>query len=624
VVLVATVALACWLALQAYTAARSHRQTAEAVLRDYAEIAAAEYAREARIDLSRFFDVAFDEIPRRLRRDRLPPLFEVRRDLDDAMRALDCWCGDFRDPEALLRVQLPERIVDTELGSVPDEIVDEIVDEVLKRRAALPDERYGLFHLDAAAPGAAVAYATVQHESGSLAAVYGVLLGPNALRQLAEHWHESTELLPPAIAQGLPNDSLLFLSLRRSSGQSLFESPGPYEEAFAATDTLGATNGSLVVGASVRPEAAERIVIGGLPRSRLPVSLALLVLTLAVGAAGLAEIRRHDQLGRLREDFISSVSHELRTPLTQIRMLAELQADDKLRSDEERSRAIKVIRREAQRLTQLVENILQFSRIRAAPAMGMPPREVDMDEAVEEVLASFRPMAEASGATVRTDLDVRLTVAAQRDGVRRILMNLLDNALKYGPAGQTIQVRAHGENGLVRLVVEDEGPGVPRDHHESIWEPYRRLPRDVDSLRPGSGVGLAVVRSLAQQYGGRTWVEDRTPAGSRFVVELPKWEGAKGEPAEEDERRADDPSGAKHRAGAKNRAGAEDRAGGEAATRAARGTRPAAGPEAERADAERATAERATAEERADGREGAAAAPRPSALKRANRSGSAA
>ena len=524
IVLVATVALAGWLALQAYGAARSHRQTAEAVLRDYAEIAAAEYAREARIELSRFFDVAFDEIPRRVRRDRLPPLMEVRRDLDDAMRALDCWCGDVREPDALMRVELPERLVQTELGPVPEAVVAEVVEAVVKRHAAVPDERYGMLHLSAGPVGSAVAYATVQHEDGSLAAVYGVLLGPDALRQLAEDWHESTDLLPPAIGQGLPNDSLLFVALRRSSGQPLFESPGPHEEAFAATDTLGEAYGSLVVGASVRPEAAERIVIGGLPRSRLPVSLALLVLTLAVGAAGLVEVRRHDQLGRLREDFISSVSHELRTPLTQIRMLAELQADDKLRSEEERSRAVRVIRREAQRLTQLVENILQFSRMRAAPSVGVAPREVAVDETVEEVLASFRPMAEASGTTVRTDVaGGALAVAAQRDGVRRILMNLLDNALKYGPAGQTIQVRAHQENGLVRLAVEDEGPGVPEDHHESIWEPYRRLPRDVDSLRPGSGVGLAVVRSLAEQYGGRAWVEDLTP-GSRFVVELPRWE----------------------------------------------------------------------------------------------------
>jgi signal transduction histidine kinase len=205
-------------------------------------------------------------------------------------------------------------------------------------------------------------------------------------------------------------------------------------------------------------------------------------------------------------------------------MLAELQADGKLRSEEERERAIRVVRREAQRLTQLVENVLQFSRLQAAPRSGRATGQVDIEEELEEVVASFRLLADAAGSVIRTDAEPGLEVRAHREAVRRILINLLDNALKYGPAGQTIRVGAHARDGRVRLTVEDQGAGVPDEDREAIWEPYRRLARDVDSPRPGSGVGLAVVRSLAEEYDGSAWVERSSSAGSTFVVELPRWE----------------------------------------------------------------------------------------------------
>lgn len=527
VVLFAAVGLSFGLALQGYFAARSHRQTTEAVLRDYARVAAGEYARTAAVGLSRFFDVAFDEVPRRTR-GSLPDINEVERDLDDAMRALECPCPDFRRPLALARILLPAGEVEFLAGSVPSDITTAIVAEATTRYTRNPSERYGLFHLETPASAvSAVAYATAELDSGPLAAVYAVVLNDRALQELASHWHGSSELLPSALAKGLPTDSVLSLTLTRPDGTPIFASPVRYQRTFSAADTLSSALGSLVVTASIRPEAASSLVIGGLPSSRLSTSLALVALTLLVGAAGLLQIRRHEQLSRLREDFVSSVSHELRTPLTQIRMLGELLSEDKLRSEPERSRALQIIRREAQRLTQLVENILQFSRIRAAAVTSVELRDVDLYDAVREVLSSFQPMAESAGATVRTDAVPGLAVRGQREGVRRILLNLLDNAIKYGPAGQTVRVCAAAENGTVRLVVEDQGPGVPEADRQRIWNPYWRLPRDVDSLRPGSGMGLAVVRSLAEQYGGAAWVEARAgDTGSRFVVELPRASGA--------------------------------------------------------------------------------------------------
>ena len=527
VVLFAAVGLSFGLALQGYFAARSHRQTTEAVLRDYAQVAAGELARTATIELSRFFDIAFDEVPRRSRGD-LPELDEVERELEDVVRVLDCYCPGFAEPVAILRVLLPGGELDVQGGSVSEATVSTIVTRAREQHAVDPAERYGLFHVASATTdgASAIAYSSVSGDDGTLVAVYAILLDSTALRDVAAYWHATTELLPSALAKGLPTDSLLTVTLARLDGSTVFASSQGHELLYAAADTLSPALGSMVASVAIRPEAAASLVIGGLPSSRLPMSLALVALTLAVGAVGLLQIRRYEQLSRLREDFVSSVSHELRTPLTQIRMLGELLSEDKLRSEPERSRALQIIRREAQRLTQLVENMLQFSRIRAAPPGPVDLRDVDLDDAVRDVITSFQPMAESAGATVRTEAVRGLAVRGQREGVRRILMNLLDNAIKYGPSGQVVQVHAAAENGSVRLVVEDQGPGVPEADRQRSWDPYWRLPRDVDGQVPGSGMGLAVVRSLAEQYGGTAWVEaaERDP-GSRFVVELPRASG---------------------------------------------------------------------------------------------------
>jgi signal transduction histidine kinase len=113
-----------------------------------------------------------------------------------------------------------------------------------------------------------------------------------------------------------------------------------------------------------------------------------------------------------------------------------------------------------------------------------------------------------------------LVVNVDRDALRRILLNLLDNAVKYGPAEQRVMVTASRLDSVLRIEVCDRGPGIPPEDAERIWEPYERLERDASSAVGGSGIGLAVVRDLAELHGGRTWVEENPGGGARFVVEL--------------------------------------------------------------------------------------------------------
>ena len=111
---------------------------------------------------------------------------------------------------------------------------------------------------------------------------------------------------------------------------------------------------------------------------------------------------------------------------------------------------------------------------------------------------------------------------ADRDAVVQILRNLLENAIKYGPEGQTVRVTVDASNGVARLMVEDQGPGVPAAERERIWQPYHRLTRDRRAAGAGTGLGLSVVAELSGLLNGRAWVEDAAGGGARFVVELPR------------------------------------------------------------------------------------------------------
>jgi signal transduction histidine kinase len=311
------------------------------------------------------------------------------------------------------------------------------------------------------------------------------------------------------------------MSVLGPEGVFVFQSPVAYPQTFIARDTLEGVYGHLIVEAAIRPDAASHLIIGGLPRSRLPLLLGLMILTLGVSAAALVQIRWEHQLARLRDDFISGVSHEFRTPLTQIRVFAELLHDGKLKTEAERVRSSSVIDREARRLTHLVENILHFSRLRRSALPQADLEEVDIGEAVAEITDSFARQAESRSTTLETEVEPGSTVLADRGGLHRILANLLDNALKYGGHRQTVRLVAESTDDKVRISVEDQGPGIPSADRERIWEPYRRLDRDLTGEVQGSGIGLAVVAELSSFYGGRAWIEDGEAGGARFVVELP-------------------------------------------------------------------------------------------------------
>lgn len=522
--LVACVPLIAILAFQAYYAARSHRAIAEGVLQDYAALAAGELERRARAEIgyrgySRLVRALRDEDP-----SSLPGSSAVAAE-DEATREAAVLAARF----------LRYRVAGGELRLEPDDAGGDFRRELIARlggyAAVTVAGSEGLvgIHLSMADGTTRTVILAAAEPAGALEELVGFEVDGAALGAWLGRAVASGPLLPPSLVEAESGEAALaadgvFVSIAPPSGPPIFRSGDPFEPDLGVDVRLGDAYGGVFEGyrlsVAIDPAVAPRLVIGGLPRSRLPVLLGLLTVTVGLVLAALLLLARERAVDRLRSDFVSRVSHELRTPLTQIRMFAETLLLERTRGPSEARRAVEVIDRESRRLTHLVENLLQFSRgERGGLRLDRRPRR--LAPLVREVVEELGPLAAERDTRVSCDLEDGLTAMVDGDAVRQVLLNLLDNALKYGPRGQQIRVGLYGDGDLARLEVEDQGPGVPAAARDRIWRRYHRLERDRRSAVAGTGIGLTVVRELVALHGGRVAVEPAGAAGARFVVELP-------------------------------------------------------------------------------------------------------
>jgi signal transduction histidine kinase len=335
-------------------------------------------------------------------------------------------------------------------------------------------------------------------------------------------------LLPESLAKGGEpvGNRFLAISVRDPRGAVVWRSSGG---GFAGGISVQAPFGDTYEGVlrgyttevTLDAAAAPLLLTGGLPRSRLPFLLLMLLLSAGVTLAAVLQLRRERAFLRLREEFVASVSHELRTPLTQIRMFAETLLLARTRSEAEEERALAIIDREARRLSHLVENVLVSSRA-SRGVLTVSPEDRAVAPLLREVVESFASVAEGRRVRLRLDLDEAATARVDADAMRHVVLNLLDNAVKYGPAGQEVRVGLSRSHGVVRITVEDEGPGIPADARQRVFSRFERLERERESVAAGAGIGLAVVRDLVVRMAGRCSIEEGTGRrGARFVVEVP-------------------------------------------------------------------------------------------------------
>jgi signal transduction histidine kinase len=341
-----------------------------------------------------------------------------------------------------------------------------------------------------------------------------------ALREYFDMAWNRSDLHAQVAEAGTPIDSLLSLLVTDAAGVQVYRSPVAYDTTFSAIVVTEAPVPGLNLRISVRPDRANAVVLGGIPGSPRAMLFLMLAISALLLLSALYLIRRESELARLRADFIAGVSHELRTPLAQIRMFAETLLLGRVRNDAERVRSLEVIDQEARRLAHLVENVLIFAKSERRRSR-INPELTDLPADAREAIQSFAVLCRSRDIEVRPELQDNISAPADRGALRQILLNLLDNAVKYGPLRQRITVGMALFDSNVRIWVDDEGPGIPPDEREHVFGRFVRLSRDAESAMGGSGIGLAIVRELVLLHGGRVWIDDSPSGGTRVVFELP-------------------------------------------------------------------------------------------------------
>jgi signal transduction histidine kinase len=238
-------------------------------------------------------------------------------------------------------------------------------------------------------------------------------------------------------------------------------------------------------------------------------------------------VSREMAVARLKSDFVSNVSHELRTPLSLIRLYAETLEMGRLNSREKYQEYYCIIRKESERLSALINNILDFSRIEAG-RKEYDFRETDLRELVRNTLDSYRYQIEQHGFAYEERIDEVPPLRVDREAMARSLLNLVNNALKYSQDRKYIGVHLYRENGSVKLEVIDHGIGIPHQEQHKIFEKFYRVGDPLVHNTKGSGLGLSLVRHIVQAHGGEVLVDSAPGEGSKFTIALPVKQGVNG------------------------------------------------------------------------------------------------
>ncbi len=222
----------------------------------------------------------------------------------------------------------------------------------------------------------------------------------------------------------------------------------------------------------------------------------------------------------IRRDFVANASHELRTPLTSIRGFAETLLDGALSDERTAARFVGHIGENARRLERLVEDLLELSRAES-PDSGLDLGPVNVSELAAQTVGEVEQRAKEKRQTLAFDAEPAVAMADPR-GLDQVLLNLVDNAIKYTPQGGNIAVRVAKRQGRVTVEVIDDGPGIPRAHLDRIFERFYRVDKGRSRDQGGTGLGLSIVKHLVQRMGGEVSVESRLGHGSVFRVSLPE------------------------------------------------------------------------------------------------------
>ncbi|WP_374711943.1 two-component system histidine kinase PnpS [Symbiobacterium terraclitae] len=235
----------------------------------------------------------------------------------------------------------------------------------------------------------------------------------------------------------------------------------------------------------------------------------------------LRDITRSRQLEQMRTEFVANVTHELRTPLTSIQGFAETLLEGALDDPDTARHFVEIMHRESSHLAELIDELLDLARVESGK-FRMKRRPTPPAELIAATVARLAPKAEKKGIQLTAEVPGDLPpVDGDPDRLIQVLSNLVDNAVKYTPAGGRVTLRAAGAEGRVRIAVQDTGPGIPQPDLGRIFERFYRVDKARTRTTGGTGLGLAIAKHIVEAHGGAIEVESEVGRGSTFTVILP-------------------------------------------------------------------------------------------------------
>lgn len=239
------------------------------------------------------------------------------------------------------------------------------------------------------------------------------------------------------------------------------------------------------------------------------------------GSLLLWQAHRNQVDAKQKTSFVSNVSHELKTPLTTIRMYAEMLGEKRIEDSDKQQSYLQTIIRESQRLTRLVNNVLDFSRLEQG-RREYSSEEVDLAALLHQQLDSQLLRIQDAGMSLERQIpETPILIESDRDALEQILLNLIDNAIKYAAVGESLTVDFQQESGQSVIRIKDRGPGIPAAHRQQIFSKFHRVDASLTTRQQGSGLGLSIARQLAEGLGGSLTFSSNAGAGSCFELRLP-------------------------------------------------------------------------------------------------------
>lgn len=240
------------------------------------------------------------------------------------------------------------------------------------------------------------------------------------------------------------------------------------------------------------------------------------------GSLLLWQAHRNQVDAKQKTSFVSNVSHELKTPLTTIRMYAEMLGEKRIEDPDKQQNYLQTIIRESQRLTRLVNNVLDFSRLEQGRKEFYRER-LDLAALLHQQLDGQLPRIEDAGMQLVRQFDAAAApIESDRDALEQIVLNLVDNAVKYAAAGKSLTVELSQQQGLWVVRVMDKGPGIPTEHRQQIFAKFHRVDASLTARQQGSGLGLSIARQLADGLGGSLTFHPNPGGGSCFELAIPR------------------------------------------------------------------------------------------------------